>query len=167
MTPDHQLHQRHDIASQGRDDHASQCVPECGRHARAPRRAASATVDAADVSRQRLDVRVDRDCRRRHPCLPAQGGCARSSPCWAPTDHDASAAPTVLIGVANGPQELRAPRRGVRVLTAARRRPRPRSTASRVSSDGSRSLRSHRDRAVHPSASRARSTPLWLPSARW
>ncbi len=29
----HQLHERHDVAPQGRDDHASQCVGELGRNA--------------------------------------------------------------------------------------------------------------------------------------
>ena len=54
-----QLHERHDGAAQRRDDHPPQRVHERGRHAgpRAhdPRRPLS--LDAADVPRQRLDVR--------------------------------------------------------------------------------------------------------------
>ena len=72
---DHQLHERHDVAAQGRDDHAPQRLHEHRRHAAAPADAAdrSLSVDAADVPRQRLDVRVDGDRRRRDARLPAQG----------------------------------------------------------------------------------------------
>ena len=79
---DHQLHERHDVAAQGRDDHAPQRLHELRRHAGPLSDAPADTlpVDAADVPRQRLDVRVDRDRRGRHARLPAQGRCrARSS----------------------------------------------------------------------------------------
>ncbi len=72
---DDQLHERHDLASQGRDDHAPERVPERGRHARPrpPRGRRALPVDAADVPRQRLDVHLDHHRRRRHPHMPAQG----------------------------------------------------------------------------------------------
>ena len=59
---DDQLHQRHDVAAEGRDDHAPQRLHERRRHAAAPPDAADGplSVDAADVPRQRLDVRLDR-----------------------------------------------------------------------------------------------------------
>ena len=70
----HQLHERDDVAAEGRDDHAPQRVSERGRHADpsadAGRR--SVLVDAADVSRQRLDVHLDCDGGRRHARVPAQ-----------------------------------------------------------------------------------------------
>ena len=59
---DDQLHQRHDVAAEGRDDHPPQRLHEHRRHAAAPADAAgrSVPVDAADVSRQRLDVHLER-----------------------------------------------------------------------------------------------------------
>ena len=71
----HQLHERHHLAAQGRDDHAPQRLHERGGHARASPHELRGPlpVDAADVPRQRLDVRVDRDRGRGHPRLPAQG----------------------------------------------------------------------------------------------
>ena len=69
-------------------------------------------VDAADVPRQRLDVRVDRDRGRRH----ATSACARSSRRDLRPDLAREritmlcAAPTVLIGIANAPAEVRARR---------------------------------------------------------
>ena len=76
---DDQLHQRHDVAAQGRDDHASQRLHERGRHAAAPADEPDRPlpVDAADVPRQRLDVHLDGDGGRRGARLPAQGRAAR------------------------------------------------------------------------------------------
>ena len=73
---DDQLHQRHDLAPQGRDDHASQRLHERGRHAgaRADDAGRPLPVDAADVPRQRLDLRLDRDRGRRR----RTSACARS-----------------------------------------------------------------------------------------
>ncbi len=58
---DDQLHQRHDGAPKGRDDHASQRLSERGGHAGAssPDAGRALPVDAADVPRQRLDVHLD------------------------------------------------------------------------------------------------------------
>ena len=71
---DDQLHQRHDVAAQGRDDHPPQRLHERRRHAdpRADDAGRPLPVDAADVPRQRLDVRLDRHGRRRHARLPAK-----------------------------------------------------------------------------------------------
>ena len=71
---DHQLHQRHDVAAEGRDDHAPQRVDELRRHADAHADDAGRrlSLDAADVPRQRLDVHVDRDGGRREARLPAE-----------------------------------------------------------------------------------------------
>ena len=70
----HQLHERHDLAAEGRDDHAPQRVDELRRHAGAhaddPGR--HLPVDAADVSRQRVDVHLDGDGGGRTARLPAQ-----------------------------------------------------------------------------------------------
>ena len=72
-----QLHQRHDVAPEGRDDHPPQRLHERGRHAAAPADdvGGSLPVDAADVPRQRLDVRLDRHRGRR----ARTSACARSS----------------------------------------------------------------------------------------
>ena len=78
-------------------------------------------VDAADVPRQRLDLHLDRHRRRArtHICL------RRVEPAriFELIDDESvtmlCAAPTVLIGIANAPEELRrGARPGVRVLTA-------------------------------------------------
>ena len=130
-------------------------------------------VDAADVSRERLDVRVDRHGRR----AARTSACARSIPPASSTWRVAKritmlcAAPTVLIGIANAPGRVAqgAPR-GVRVLTAGA--PPAAATIERVEQElgwtVTQRLRTHRDVAVHhrlraaPGA-RARST---RPSAR-
>ena len=123
---DDQLHERHDVAAQGRDDHAPQRLHERRRHAGPPADDAgrSLPVDAADVPRQRLDVRLDRHRGRRR----RTSACARSSRAQVfELDRAASAitmlcaAPTVLIGIANAPAELRA-RRAARRARADRRR---------------------------------------------
>ena len=79
------------------------------------------SVDAADVSRQRLDVHVDRDCRRRD----GTSACRSST---APTVFRIAAeervtrmcaAPTVLIMLASAPAEVKAlAPKGVGVMTA-------------------------------------------------
>ena len=86
-SPDDQLHQRHDVAAQGRDDYASQRLGERRRHApaRADDLRRSVPVDAADVSRERLDVHLDCHRGRRHPRVPAQGRCRRRSSAWCAT----------------------------------------------------------------------------------
>jgi hypothetical protein len=72
-----QLHERHHFAPEGRDDHPSQRLDELDRHADALAHGArrSIPLDAAHVSRERVDVRLDRDrclcCARVH----AKGGC--------------------------------------------------------------------------------------------
>ncbi len=70
-----QLHERHDGAAEGRDDHAPQRLSERARHARpfpdGP--GGPLSLDAADVPRQRLDVHVAGDSARQRPRLPAQG----------------------------------------------------------------------------------------------
>jgi len=61
-----------DVASKG-DDHSSQCLDEFRRHA-APSThdlCRSLSLDAANVSRQRLDFRLDGDRRGRDTRLPA------------------------------------------------------------------------------------------------
>ena len=59
---DHQLHERDDLTPEGRDDHAPQRLHERRRHAdpSADDAGRSLSVDAADVSRQWLDVHMDR-----------------------------------------------------------------------------------------------------------
>ncbi len=59
---DHQLHQRHHRAAQRRDDYPSQRLDQRGGHAgaRAYDPGGPLPVDAADVPRQRLDLRLDR-----------------------------------------------------------------------------------------------------------
>ena len=90
--PDHQLHQRHDFAPQGRDDHAPERVDERRRNARSPAHdiGGPLPVDAAHVPRQWLDVRLDGHGCRRHACVPPQGratGGVRAGEARA--DHDA------------------------------------------------------------------------------
>ena len=70
-----QLHQRHHFAAEGRDDHASQRLPQRRRHAPPPSddHGGSLSLDAADVSRQRLDFCLDCHGRGRDAHLPAQG----------------------------------------------------------------------------------------------
>ena len=71
-----QLHQRHHRQAQGGDDHPPQRLGEHGRDDAAPaghlRRPVS--LDPADVPRQRLDLRLDRDGGRRHSRLRPEGG---------------------------------------------------------------------------------------------
>src|SRR5690349_21233845 len=64
-----------DVAAEGRDDHAPQRVHQRRRDAAAHPDAddRSLPVDAADVPRERLDVRVGGDGRRRRAHLPAEG----------------------------------------------------------------------------------------------
>ena len=91
-----QLHERHDVASQGRDDHAPQRLDEQHRRARphADDGSRSLSLDVADVPRQRLDVCLDRDRRRWHARVPAQGGADRHLRSRvARTDHDAVRGP--------------------------------------------------------------------------
>ncbi len=92
---DHQLHQRHDVAAQGRDDHAPQRVDELRRHAdpHADDAARSLPVDAADVPRQRLDVHVDGDRRRRDARLPAEARSRQRVPAGAKTNASRGCAP--------------------------------------------------------------------------
>ena len=122
------------------------------------------SLDAADVPRQRLDVRLDRHGGRRHARLPAQGrsGAGLRGRSTRERVTMLCAAPTVLIGIANAPAEVRARRAARRARAhrrARRRRPR-RSSASKASSAGRsrRSTGSPRRRRSSPSASRGRST---------
>ena len=80
----------------------------------------SISLDAADVSCQWMDVRVDCHSSRRVPHLPEKSGAGVSiRKDRARIDQHLCAAPTVLISIANGPEELRRrARRGVRHLTA-------------------------------------------------
>ena len=77
-----QLHQRHYFAAEGCDDHTSQCLHERRRHAPASSddHGGSLPLDAADVSRQRLDFRLDCHRSRRGSHLPAKGRAAGSFP---------------------------------------------------------------------------------------
>ena len=72
---DDQLHQRHHVPAQGRDDHAPERRPEHHRHPAAPAdpRGRGVPVDAADVPRQRLDVHLDGDRGRGNARVPAEG----------------------------------------------------------------------------------------------
>ena len=75
---DDQLHQRHHVPAQGRDDHPPQRLHEHRRHPAPPAdgRGRPLPVDAADVPRQRVDVHLDGHRGRRRPT----SACARSSP---------------------------------------------------------------------------------------
>ena len=72
-----QLHERDDLAAERRDDYSPQCVDELRGHlgALADDAGRPLLVDAADVSCQRMDLYLDRDCGRGGAHLPAQGGC--------------------------------------------------------------------------------------------
>ncbi len=102
-SPDDQLHERYDVAPEGRDDHASERVHEHGRHARPysddVRR--QVPVDAADVPRERLDIYLDGDRRRRRARVPAQD---RSAPGLRPHSRRTNHAP--LRG-SHGPHQPR------------------------------------------------------------
>ena len=91
----HQLHQRHDLAPQGRDDHPPQRLHERRRHAdpRPHDAGRPLPLDAADVPRQRLDLRLDRHGgRRRRTSACAGSSRARSSTLIArERDHACSA----------------------------------------------------------------------------
>ena len=126
----HQLHERHHRAAEGRDDHAPQRVDQQRGHdgALAHDAGGPLSLDTADVSRERLDVHVDRHRRGRHACLPAQG--RREHSIYEHIKREQitrlCAAPTVLIAIANGPEaerRQRAPRRAPahRGRTARRR----------------------------------------------
>ena len=73
---DDQLHERDDVSPEGCDDHASERLHEHGRHAAAPPDdlRGPVLVDATDVPRQRVDVRLDRHGGRRHPRVSATDG---------------------------------------------------------------------------------------------
>ena len=70
----HQLHERHDVAAQGRGHHAPECLGELGRRPRAlvVDACGCLPVDAPDVPRQRVDVHVDDHRGRRAPYLPSR-----------------------------------------------------------------------------------------------
>ena len=149
-----QLHQRHDFAAQRRDDHPSQRLHE-RRSARCfihPMTWRSLSVDAADVPRQRLDVRLDRHGRGRDAYLSAQGRAARG------LRDDAAekvtmlcAAPTVLIGIANAPEDCAAsaPRRARPHRRRAAGRRYDRANRGRTRMGDHARLRTDRDIAVH------------------
>ncbi len=144
---DHQLHERHHLAAQGRDDHAPQRLHEHRGHARAP------PHDAADRYLWTLPmfhangwtfVWIVTAVGATHVCLrEGRPGRASSKRSKRESVTMLCAAPTVLIGIANAPEELRrgAPPRAARAHGRARPRPPPPSSASRASWAG-RSRRS-------------------------
>ena len=166
-----QLHQRDDVEAEGRDDHPPQRVGERRRDAGASsddvRR--PLPVDAADVPRQRLDLRVDRHRRRRDARLRPQGGRAHGLPAARRASASRCSAPRRRC---SSPSRVRptssratAPR-GVRVLTAGARPGRAHDRAGRGrarAGPSRRSTGSPRRRRSSASASRARSTPR----SRW
>ena len=111
-------------------------------------------VDAADVPRQRLDVRLDRHRggRRRTSACGASSRSASSSCISGEQVTMLCAAPTVLIGIANAPAELRR-RRAARRARAYRRRAAgrgdDRAHRGRVRLGDHPRLRADRDGAVH------------------
>ena len=141
-SPHHQLHERHHVAAEGRDDHPPQRLHERRRHAAAHPDAdvGSLSVDAADVSRQRLDVRLERDRggrRRTSACERSiRPRCSRSS--RRESVSILCAAPTVLIGVAErvGRWPIAGARRASASSPPARRRRRRPSSGSKASSGG-------------------------------
>ncbi len=108
----HQLHQRHHVPPQGRHDHPSQRVYECGWHSRSfpydARRPLS--LDAAHVSRQRHGPSSGSS----RPWAVRTSACANSIRKLAFDQIDQEsvsvlcAAPTVLICLANAPEDIAA-----------------------------------------------------------
>ena len=150
-----QLHERHHGQAEGRDDHASQRVGKCRRHARPlPHHGRRPVpVDAADVPRQRLDVRVDHHRRRGHPHLPAEGGaCARLRP-------DPQGEGRMAVRRADCPDRSRqrswrcarrrARRRARHHRGSGTRRRDHRASGRRARLGGDPGLRPHRDSALH------------------
>ena len=101
----HQLHQRHHLAPEGRDDHAPQCLDEFRghSHALADHAGRPLLVDATHVPCQRLDVHLDGDGGGGGTHVLRKSTPPRSIALVnrEPVTH-LCAAPTVLIGIANG-----------------------------------------------------------------